>query len=75
MTNTMQTDVDLDPIEWKTLRALGAPQADVHRLDGQAFERLITLELVAVRDGRAVITPLGRGVIVRGSPRLWNLSA
>jgi hypothetical protein len=74
-TDMMQIDVDLDRTEWETLRNLGAPEPDHHSLDGQAFERLVASELVAVRDGRAVITPLGRKVIVRGSPRLWDLSA
>ena len=70
----MQIDVDLDRTDWETLRSLGAPNADHHRLDGQAVERLVASEFVAVQDGRAVITPLGRKVIVRGSPRFWNLS-
>lgn len=71
----MQIDLDLDRTEWETLRNLGAPDPDRHTLDGQAFEHLVASELVAVRDGRAVVTPLGRKVIVRGSPRLWDLSA
>ena len=75
ITDTMQIDLDLDRTEWETLRNLGAPDSDRHTLEGQAFERLVASELVAVRDGCAVVTPLGRKVIVRGSPRLWDLSA
>ena len=71
----MQFDIDLDRTDWETLRALGAPEPDQRRLDERAFERLIASELVAVRDGRVVITAIGRKVIVRGSPRLWDLSA
>jgi hypothetical protein len=46
----------------------GAPEPDRHKLDELAFERLVASELVAVRDGRAVVTPLGRKVIVRVRP-------
>jgi hypothetical protein len=71
----MQIDIELDRNQWETLRALGAPEPDRRRLDQQAFEQLIASELAALRDGLPVITAMGRMVIVRGSPRLWDLSA
>ena len=71
----MQIDIELDRNQWETLRALGAPDPDRRRLDRQAFEQLIASELAALRDGLPVITARGRKVVVRGSPRLWDLSA
>ncbi len=71
----MKIDIELDRNHWETLRALGAPEPDRRRLDRQAFEQLIASELVALQDGLPVITAMGRKVVVRGSPRLWDLSA
>jgi hypothetical protein len=71
----MQIDIELDRNQWETLRALGAPEPDRRRLDRQAFEQLIASELAALCDGLPVITATGRKVVVRGSPRLWDLSA
>ena len=71
----MQIDIELDRNQWEALRALGAPDPDRRRLDRQAFEQLIASELAALQDGLPVITARGRQVVVRGSPRLWDLSA
>ena len=73
----MKTEVDLvlDREQWETLKALGAPKPDYRRLDRRVFQQLISSELAALEDGRPVITPMGRKTVVRGSPRLWDLSA
>src|SRR5580704_6372656 len=70
----MQIDMELDRNQWEALRALGAPDPDRRRLDRQAFEQLIASELAALQDGLPVITARGRQFVVRGSPRLWDLS-
>jgi len=64
----------LDRNEWETLKALGAPDADQRSVDKQAIDRLVAAKLAAMRDGRAVITPMGRKAVVRGSPSLWDTS-
>ncbi len=39
------------------------------------IEQLIALGLAAIADGHPVITAEGRKVVLRGSPRLWDLAA
>jgi len=43
-------------------------------VDKQAIERLVAAELAEMRDGRPIITPMGRKAVVRGSPSLWDTS-
>lgn len=74
----IDSDLVLDRSQWETLKALGAPDADrrpVDRpVDKLAIERLVAEKLAEMRDGRAVITPMGRKAVVRGSPSLWDTS-
>ena len=67
-------NVVLDRSEWETLKALGAPDADQRRVDKGAIDGLVAANLAAMRDGRPVITPMGRKAVVRGSPSLWDTS-
>jgi hypothetical protein len=43
-------------------------------VDKQAIERLVAAKLAEMRDGRPIITPMGRKAVVRGSPSLWDTS-
>jgi hypothetical protein len=61
----------LDLTQWETLKALGAPNRDYRRVNELALQQLIARELAAMLDGCPIITPVGRQVVVRGSPRLW----
>jgi hypothetical protein len=73
----METEIDLglDLAQWETLKALGAPSPDCRRMNQLAFQQLVTRELAAMLDGHPIITPMGRKVVVRGSPQLWGRSA
>jgi hypothetical protein len=72
----VDSDIDLvlDRSQWETLKTLGAPDADRRSVDKQAVERLVSEKLAEMRDGRPVITPMGRKAVVRGSPSLWDIS-
>lgn len=72
----MDSDIDLvlDRRQWETLKALGAPDAEQRPVDKQAIEGLVSEKLAEMRDGRPVITPMGRKAVVRGSPSLWDIS-
>jgi hypothetical protein len=39
------------------------------------IENLVALQLAAMIDDCPVITARGRSVLLRGSPRLWDLAA
>ncbi|MEI7872101.1 MAG: hypothetical protein WCK95_08275 [Alphaproteobacteria bacterium] len=67
-------DLILDRNQWETLKALGAPDADQRPLDKQAIEGMVSEKLAEIRDGRPVITSMGRKAVVRGSPSLWDIS-
>lgn len=73
----MKADIDLglDPVQWETLRVLGAPDAKGRQVNEFACQQLVKLELAVVQDGRPAITPKGRRIVVRGSPLLWNSSS
>jgi hypothetical protein len=70
-----EIDLGLDLTQWETLKALGAPNPDYRRMNQLAFRQLVTRELAAMVDGHPIITPMGRKVVVRGSPQLWGRSA
>jgi hypothetical protein len=68
-------DHDLTPDQWEALKALRTPAAKRRFLNRFVVEQLIALGLAAeVGDCRA-ITPEGRSVLLRGSPRLWDVAA
>ena len=70
-----EIDHDLTPDQWETLKALGAPDPDYRRMNQCAFQQLVIRELAAMVDGHPIIAPMGRRVVVRGSPQLWGRSA
>lgn len=66
-------DYDLTRDQWEALKALRLPAAERRIVDRPVVESLIALQLAA-GDG-PVITPKGRSVLLRGSPRLWDVAA
>ena len=69
-----EIEYDLTPDQWEALKALRTPAAEdrAHRI---AVERLIALQLAEMTGDGPVITPKGRSVLLRGSPRLWDVAA
>ena len=68
-------DYDLTPDQWEALRALRLPAPKCRALNRSVVETLIALQLAAMADDRPVITRKGRSVLLRGSPRLWDVAA
>jgi hypothetical protein len=68
-------DYDLAPDQWETLRALRLPAAQRRILNRFVVDGLVTLQLAAITDECPIITPKGRSVLLRGSPRLWDVAA
>jgi ribosomal protein S19E (S16A) len=70
-----EMDYDLTPDQWEALKGLRTPAAKRWSLNRSVVGQLITLGLAAeIGDGPA-ITPEGRSVLLRGSPRLWDVAA
>ena len=72
---TDELDFDLSPEQWDTLRALRNPPPNGRPSRAHLVKGLIELGFVAVKDGRPVMTPEGRKVLVRGSCRLLDVAA
>lgn len=70
-----EIDCDLTPDQWEALKALRRPAAKYRGLNRFAVENLVTLQLAEMADGCPVMTPKGRSVLLRGSPRLWDVAA
>lgn len=70
-----ETDYDLTLDQWEALRALRLPAPERSTLHRLVVESIIALQLVAMTDGRPTITAKGRSVLLRGSPRLWDVAA
>ena len=68
-------DYDLTRDQWEVLKALRVPAADCRRLDRSAFRHLIALGLAELIGDRPGISAKGRSVLLRGSPRLWDVAA
>jgi hypothetical protein len=70
---SVEFDYDLTSHQWEALKALraGAPAALLNR----SVEDLIALSLATMSGNRLIITSTGRKVLVRGSPRLWDVAA
>jgi len=68
-------DSELTPDQWEALRALRLPALKCRAPNRSVVETLIELQLAAMPDNRPVITPKGRRVLLRGSPRLWDVAA
>jgi hypothetical protein len=71
----LEFDYDLTRDQWETLKALRLPVADRGILDRRTVERLVTLLLAAPTGDHPIITRKGRSVLLRGSPRLWDVAA
>jgi ribosomal protein S19E (S16A) len=71
----MNAEIDLTMDQWEALQALRTREAKRRVLNRFVVQQLIALRLAAeVGDGPA-ITPEGRSVLLRGSPRLWDVAA
>jgi len=68
-------DYDLTRDQWEALKALRLPAAERRMMDRPVVESLVALQLAAVTGDGPVITPKGRSVLLRGSPRLWDVAA
>ena len=68
-------DYDLTRDQWEVLKSLRAPAAECHGPDRPALKHLIALGLAHVIEDRPVISAKGRSVLLRGSPRLWDVAA
>ena len=68
-------DFDLTPNQWETLKALRTPRAEHVNVNRFALQELVGFGLAAISEGRPIITPRGREVVLRGSPRLWDVAA
>ena len=68
-------DYDLAPDQWETLKTLRLPAAERCILNRFVVESLVALQLAAMTDDCPIITPKGRSVLLRGSPRLWDVAA
>ena len=72
---TAEFDYDLTPDQWDMLKALRLPAPARRGVNRFVLDRLIALELAAMCGDGPVITPRGRSVLLRGSPRLWDVAA
>ena len=68
-------DYDLTPDQWEILKSLRTPAPEARALNRFVVENLVALGLAETTDGRPVLTPKGRSVLLRGSPRLLDLAA
>ncbi|HXO72467.1 MAG TPA: hypothetical protein VN838_26200 [Bradyrhizobium sp.] len=70
-----EIDHDLTLDQWEGLKALRTPAAKRRLLNRFVVERLIALRLAAQIGDYPILTPEGRSVLLRGSPRLWDVAA
>jgi ribosomal protein S19E (S16A) len=68
-------DYDLTPGQWEALKALRTPAANRRSLNRFVVQQLVALRLAANTGDGPAITPEGRSVLLRGSPRLWDVAA
>jgi len=68
-------DYDLTPDQWETLKAIRVPAANGRVLNRSVVENLVVLGLAETSGNRPLITRKGRSVLLRGSPRLWDVAA
>jgi hypothetical protein len=71
----MNAEIDLTLDQWEALKALRTPAAKRRSLNRFVVEQLIALRLAAEAGESLAITPEGRRVLLRGSPRLWDVAA
>ena len=70
-----EIEYDLTPDQWEALKALRTPAAEDRALGLLVVKSLIALQLAEMTGDCPVITPKGRSVLLRGSPRLWDVAA
>jgi hypothetical protein len=70
-----ELDYDLTRDQWEALKALRAPAAECRALNHSVLKHLVALGLADVIEDRPVISAKGRSVLLRGSPRLWDVAA
>lgn len=70
-----ELDYDLTSDQWEALKALRLPVSKRRFLNRSIVDSLIALQLAAMCDNLPAITSNGRKVLVRGSPRLWDVAA
>jgi hypothetical protein len=69
------SDFDLRPDQWETLKLLRAPAAALSASRRLVIDELVALGLVAIGDQVPAITPKGRKALIRGSFRLLDAAA
>jgi hypothetical protein len=72
---TAHLDHDLAPSHWEALKALRTAGTELRGGERLAVPELIELGLATLHQGRLLITVEGRQVLLRGSPRLWDVAA
>jgi hypothetical protein len=70
-----EIDYELTPDQWEALRAIRVPATNGRVLHRSVVESLVALQLAEMTDARPIITRKGRSVLLRGSPRLWDVAA
>jgi len=70
-----EIDYDLTLDQWEALKVLRTPPAKRRVLNRSVVEQLIALRLAEEIGDGPVITREGRRVLLRGSPRLWDVAA
>ena len=68
-------DYDLTPDQWETLKVIRVPVLSGRALNRSIVENLVALGLAEMTGERPVISRKGRSVLLRGSPRLWDVAA
>ena len=68
-------DYDLTQGQWEALKAIRVPAPNGRALSRSIVENFVALGLAEMTGDRPVITPKGRSVLLRGSPRLWDVAA
>lgn len=71
----MNTEIDLTLDQWEALKALRTPAAKRRVFNRFVVGQLVALRLAAETDDGPAITSEGRSVLLRGSPRLWDVAA
>ena len=71
----VEFDYDLTSDQWEALKSLRLPASKRRFVNRSIVESLVALQLATICDDLAMITSHGRKVLVRGSPRLWDVAA
>ena len=71
----VEFDYDLTQDQWEALKAIRVPAPNGRALNRSIVENLVAFGLAEMTGDRPVITRKGRSVLLRGSPRLWDVAA